>query len=363
MKTFFVLMIFTFSVATAQAQQIEFSKVFVESVRSGEPIVKNAPFSAEAISENIQTLSDGNRIIRRTTSRLFRDSEGRYRREDMPKQLGLPGTAIDMPESIYIIDPVAGFRYTLNPKDNTARKTPFRNAYEMKMMYDMDNRLKVELEKVKVYTAQAVKEATAAAEQESSQAPTADVSKERLAERAKLDAERAKRLAMRKDELERQIKERAATAVAVAPVYAVSSKYETKNEDLGTQNIEGVQAEGTRSTTTIPAGAVGNERPIDIVYERWYSKDLRLIVVSKHNDPRIGEQTYRLTNIRREEPDPKLFAPPTEYRIIEGGPQPKAVVVMPSAPGVRAIPVKVIPSVKAMPAPAAKPASVEKPQN
>ena len=93
----------------------------------------------------------------------------------------------------------------------------------------------------------------------------------------------------------------------------MASKYESQTEDLGVQNIEGVDAEGTRTITTIPAGAIGNERPIEIVYEKWYSKELQIIVKSVHNDPRYGEQTYRLTNIIRSEPDPSLFEVPNGY--------------------------------------------------
>lgn len=99
--------------------------------------------------------------------------------------------------------------------------------------------------------------------------------------------------------------------------YAVggqSRKYESKSEDLGTRDFEGVSATGTRKVTTIPAGDVGNERPIEIVYERWFSKDLGMVVFSKHSDPRFGDQTYRLTNIVRTEPDPSLFTVPTGYK-------------------------------------------------
>jgi hypothetical protein len=94
------------------------------------------------------------------------------------------------------------------------------------------------------------------------------------------------------------------------------SKWETKTEDLGTQNIEGVTCEGTRHITTIPAGAIGNDRPIEITYERWYSKDLGMVVSSKHSDPRFGEQTYTLKNILRAEPDPSLFTVPREFKFM-----------------------------------------------
>ena len=112
---------------------------------------------------------------------------------------------------------------------------------------------------------------------------------------------------------------------ATAPLQAMAGvplqKWETHTEQLGVQNIEGVDCEGTRTVTTIPADAIGNERPIEIVYERWYSKDLQMIVYSKHSDPRFGEQTYRLTNINRSEPDPSLFEVPSGYKIISGSPR------------------------------------------
>jgi hypothetical protein len=96
----------------------------------------------------------------------------------------------------------------------------------------------------------------------------------------------------------------------------VGSRYETKSENLGSRDFDGVSAEGTRRVTTIPAGAIGNELPIETVYERWYSKELGMVVYSKNSDPRFGEQTYKLTNITRAEPDSSLFSVPTEYRKI-----------------------------------------------
>ena len=86
-------------------------------------------------------------------------------------------------------------------------------------------------------------------------------------------------------------------------------------EDLGTQTIEGVEATGTRMTFTIPAGQIGNEGPINIVDERWFSKDLQTVVMTRHSDPRSGETVYRLTNINRTEPDHSLFEVPADYRI------------------------------------------------
>jgi hypothetical protein len=90
---------------------------------------------------------------------------------------------------------------------------------------------------------------------------------------------------------------------------------EVNQESLGTQAIEGVMAEGTRVTFTIPAGKIGNERPIVTVNERWYSQELQTVVLTKNSDPRMGETTYRLTNINRSEPDPSLFQVPADYTV------------------------------------------------
>jgi hypothetical protein len=93
-----------------------------------------------------------------------------------------------------------------------------------------------------------------------------------------------------------------------------------KSEDLGTQTIQGVNVQGRRATRTIPAGQAGNQLPIDIVSETWYSPDLQAIVMSKTSDPRFGETLYQLTNINRAEPDHALFVTPPDYTVREGGP-------------------------------------------
>jgi len=102
-----------------------------------------------------------------------------------------------------------------------------------------------------------------------------------------------------------------------------------KKESLGTQQIEGVNAEGTRITRTIPAGTIGNEKAIDIVNEIWTSPDLHTVVLKKTSDPRFGETVFRLTNIKRGEPDPSLFTVPAGFTI-KNGPAP---LVPPPPPG------------------------------
>ncbi len=71
---------------------------------------------------------------------------------------------------------------------------------------------------------------------------------------------------------------------------------------LGTQTIGGVTAEGTRYTRTIPAGQIGNVKPIVIVTERWYSADLQMVVMTKRSDPRSGDTVFQMTSIARTEP-------------------------------------------------------------
>jgi TonB family protein len=106
-----------------------------------------------------------------------------------------------------------------------------------------------------------------------------------------------------------------------APAQGVRNvpKYTTNTEQLGKQRIEGVECEGARTVTTVPAGAIGNERPIESVNETWYSPELQMMILSKRSDPRFGESTYRVTNIIRSEPDAALFQVPSEYTVIDSG--------------------------------------------
>jgi hypothetical protein len=93
---------------------------------------------------------------------------------------------------------------------------------------------------------------------------------------------------------------------------------DSKIEQLGTKTIEGVLAQGTRTTTTLPAGAIGNDRPIEMVWERWQSPELQLTVFSKRVDPRFGETVMRLINIQRAEQPKSLFEVPPDYKVVEG---------------------------------------------
>ena len=93
---------------------------------------------------------------------------------------------------------------------------------------------------------------------------------------------------------------------------------QVKTESLGTQTIEGIEAQGTRTTLTLAAGSIGNQQPIQVVTESWYSSVLQTIVLSKRNDPRFGQTTFRLTGISQGEPDASLFGVPSDYTVSDG---------------------------------------------
>lgn len=84
---------------------------------------------------------------------------------------------------------------------------------------------------------------------------------------------------------------------------------------LGQREMDGVRVTGRRVITTIPAGAIGNQAPIQIIAERWYSPALHAVIAARHEDPRFGDTVYRLGQIRRADPPASLFAPPAGYRL------------------------------------------------
>ena len=247
------------------ATQADTFKVLTAKFAFG-PVVKGAPYSATAITETIQTLSDGNQIIRRNETKLYRDSEGRTRVDQKLETIG-KWTVGEAQEITFIKDPVTGFNYDLDHRNRTARKSA-----DSKIMYAKIEM--AELEKLKALEAQGkLKDGP----------PPGDVPLK------KLDPANLKE--------------------------GVSPDGRRKNELLGRQVIEGVAAEGRRTILTIPAGEIGNTLPIEIVDEQWYSPELQVIVMTKHSDPRSGETTYRLTNINRSEPDRTLFEVPADYTV------------------------------------------------
>jgi TonB family protein len=239
-------------------------------------LVKGAPYSAEAVTETTQTLADGNRIVNKSTTTLYRDSEGRTRREQTLRSIGPFATVGEPPQTIFIIDPVAQMSYVLDVRTHVARKMPsFR--FEVKV------------------------------------APPAEGSKLPAAPEGPAPPAQPDR-----GENNGNVYVMTTTPTAVGEGYRVEyygGGKRARSESLGKQTIEGVDAEGTRTTVTIQAGEIGNDRAIEIVNERWYSPGLQTVVMTRQSDPRVGETVYRLTNIDRSEPDKSLFQVPADYTI------------------------------------------------
>lgn len=314
MKVFSIVLLSAMFGATAFAQQ-DVAKVIAETWVSGDKVVKGQPFSAEAVSESVQTLSDGNRIVHNSTTKLYRNSEGRFRREFAHGTGGMLGTAYSFEPGVTITDQLGG-RFLLDSTMRTVRPLTVVEPRKIEIP-TLTAEQKAALEKLRV---------------ELKLTDTSQVTEEqrkvikKLKEELKITtpliitSEGFKPAHSISTAINSSV---GGTVRAIAPVTGAltlattvggQSNFETKTEQLGSKNIEGVEAEGTRSVTTIPAGAIGNERPIETVYEKWYSKELQLVVMSKRSDPRFGEQTYRLTNIVRSEPDPSLFSVPAGYK-------------------------------------------------
>jgi hypothetical protein len=223
-------------------------------------VVKSAPYSATAITETVQSLADGNRITDKITSFVARDSEGRTRREQSFPAIGPWASESAAPKMVTINDPVAGATYMLDDHTKTARTLPAMQA----------QKLGYERMIVKAQGGPAPADGPV-------------------------------------------VLMRGAAVIGTKP----DSATEPKQEKLGQSTIEGIMAEGTRATTVLAAGTVGNERPITVTDERWYSPDLQVTVLSKHSDPRTGETTFRLTNVSRSEPSPSLFEVPPDYNVVD----------------------------------------------
>jgi hypothetical protein len=250
----------------------------------GTPIV-GAPFSATITNESVQTLADGNRIVQTSTGTTARDSQGRTR-QDAPLPLIGNLSPANAPHIVFLMDPVAQVSYTLNLTDSTAQKMPLPPG------------------------------------------PLPGIGGAGA--------------------LNVQIADRGGVSAAVPPgplpplpalppPAMIATKFigaddqdPARTEDLGSQTMEGVFVTGVRTTRTIPAGQIGNDKPIDIVTEVWMSPDLKTVVYSKRSDPRIGEQIFRLSNISVGEPDASLFVVPAGFRIVDG---PRPIVFSTTQPG------------------------------
>lgn len=228
-------------------------------------LVKGVPYSADVVTEMAQPLADGNKIVRTTKGSVARDGEGRTRREQMLGALG-PFMTDKAPRAAFLNDPVAGVHYVLELDEKVARKMPAPMTFH-------------------------------------GEAGARHAGGPGLHHVMRVE----KRVMMNGSNVEDVNAEWTTEPGGEKP----------KSESLGERTIEGVSAEGTRTVVTIAAGEIGNEKPIEIVSERWYSPQLQAVVLSRHSDPRYGETTYRLTNISRDEPDASLFTVPSDFTVKE----------------------------------------------
>lgn len=241
--------------------------VAVSGKLSGTP-VQGAPYSATVTNESVQTLADGNRIVQRSTGRIARDSEGRTRQDTPVPAIGNISAA-NGPHFVIIMDPVSQLSYALDLASKTAQKMPMpagvRGGGQV-FIQRFDGPVST------------------------GYGPPPP------------------------------------PAFAIQKPLSREQDTEMSTEDLGTQTIEGLLVTGVRTTHTIPPGEIGNEKPLSVVTEVWTSPDLKTIIYSKRSDPRMGEQTFKLTNIQRAEPDPSLFTVPADFKLTD---EPQSLIYRP----------------------------------
>jgi hypothetical protein len=229
--------------------------------------VLGAPYSAESVTEMVQTLADGTKITHASKGSVLRDSEGRTRREQTLGAVGPLFAEGKAPRHAFINDPVAGVHYVLELDQKIARKMP-----SPPMGHEAGPGHHVMRFEKRIVLA----------------------------------------------DKDKQTVDHDVVFRTADPAAGDEKGDDGRTESLGQQTIEGVTAEGTRSVVTIPAGRIGNDRPIEIVSERWYAPQLQVVVLSRHHDPRFGETTYRLTNIDRDEPAAAAFAVPADFTVKSG---------------------------------------------
>jgi hypothetical protein len=243
--------------------------------------IKGAPYSATITNESVQTLADGNRIVQTSTGNTARDSQGRTRQDFALPAIGNL-SATEVPRLVFIQDPVAQTSYTLNLTDKTAQKIPMPPPPPAGGFSESGG-------------------ATFSVQVGAGAAAIGPGGPEQ-------------NMAFQKPVLP----DAPVQTMAFAKLVPADEQAQVATEDLGTQTMEGVVVNGSRTTRTIPAGQIGNDRPIVITIEVWTSPDLKTIISSKRTDPRMGEQTFKLTNLVRNEPDASLFAPPPDFKILDG---------------------------------------------
>ena len=267
---------------------------------SAAPVV-GAPYSATVTNESVQTLADGNRIVQNSTGTIARDSQGRTRQDTMLPPIGNLSAA-NPPHLIFIHDPVAQTSYTLNLTDKTAQKMPVPPLppLPLPLLNGKGDGLDVAIADVAI--------ASGAEVSRGARGPAG----------AGPDA-----LYIQTNHMAAASGQLPNPPMIAQKVFLTNDQGQATTEDLGSQTMEGVFVTGVRTTRTIPAGQIGNDKPISIVTEVWTSPDLKTIIYSKRSDPRMGELTFQLTIITRAEPDAALFTVRADFKLVEG---PKPII-------------------------------------
>jgi hypothetical protein len=292
------------------------------AVELGGKVVKGAPYTAEAVSETVQALADGNRIVRKNLTRLARDGEGRTRQERV-----VDGRTA----SVFINDVVAGRSWALNPEARRATELPSVRMGRRDGVPDAPapgastDEMRSWAESMREWAREFGARFRAEPMAGEGRAPN-EQRVTRISVTPSTDGQVQREVEVNVV----RVAEPPASAGAppVPPVPPAPHRHplpplpmmlpppgDGVTTALGSREFDGVRADGSRTTWVIPAGRIGNEKPIEIVSERWYAPDLMLVVATRRSDPRSGETSYRLTNLKRGEPDAALFKVPADYEI------------------------------------------------
>jgi hypothetical protein len=273
------------------------------------PPIKNAPYSAEVISEKTQSLADGNQITKRSATLTYRDSAGRTREETRDDSGNV--------RVVRVYDAVDGTRYVLNPASKTATKISTN-----KLRLDLQKKLDEARARLSDLRGRSDK-SSGTARTQAQPSISGDTENEPVNVRViSINGEtevnvngKVTKFAAEKEHMAQLEAMKTMPMLNAFQDRGYAAKSTTR--ELGSRDFDGVRAEGKMTSYTIPAGEIGNRNPITVSTETWFSPDLQITVYSKQSDPRYGDTVYRLANIKRNEPAMSLFGVPTDYTVKE----------------------------------------------
>lgn len=277
------------------------------------------PMAAQFVTEHHQSFTDGNQISRATHSAIYRDAQGRIRRES---QLSVPGLPAGVVASTFItiVDHHVGYGYVLDPQEMVAHRYELNGPAPSYIA-----RLSAQGSGTTLFSAQTVSQAASG----SAPVPAPAASGEShwklhgFARRTRQSNDPASAPgAMGSSDHANSGFLPEDSSIASAPTMRIDQPFlaapnPVRTENLGEKMILGFLTTGTRVITTLPAGQIGNDRPIDIVSEQWFSPELELVMRSLHRDPWAGEFITTVTKISRGDQAAALFEVPESYKVID----------------------------------------------